>query len=93
MHEQTYLSEAEPFLEAYAKRNALNQRLVGFAGGVISTEDFLSTFRNEDEPVFDGDSPMFREQMNVDNSDKGMIVFFPGTGFPLIDLLDTMSYW
>ena len=53
--------------------------MVGFAGAVINTENFLSMFEYEDESVSEGDSNLSTEPMHVDNSDKGMIVFFPGT--------------
>ncbi|KAM3296703.1 hypothetical protein ACQJBY_038849 [Aegilops geniculata] len=35
----TYLTEAEPFLEQYAKRSPANLALVGAAGGLVQTED------------------------------------------------------
>uniref|UniRef100_A0A8I6XXD7 Uncharacterized protein n=2 Tax=Hordeum vulgare subsp. vulgare TaxID=112509 RepID=A0A8I6XXD7_HORVV len=38
----TYLTEAEPFLEQYAKRSPANLALVGVAGGLVQTEDFLA---------------------------------------------------
>ncbi|KAF7082552.1 hypothetical protein CFC21_086421 [Triticum aestivum] len=37
----TYLTEAEPFLEQYAKRSPANRALVGAAGGLVQTEDAL----------------------------------------------------
>ncbi|KAA3489750.1 RNAligase isoform 1 [Gossypium australe] len=37
-----YLSEAEPFLEQYAKRSPENQALIGSAGNLVKTEDFLA---------------------------------------------------
>ena len=37
-----YLSEAEPFLEQYARRSPENQALVGSAGNLVSVEDFLA---------------------------------------------------
>ncbi|MCI16658.1 putative RNA ligase, partial [Trifolium medium] len=37
-----YLSEAEPFLEQFAKRSPQNQALVGSAGNLVRTEDFLA---------------------------------------------------
>ncbi|XP_048537842.1 tRNA ligase 1-like [Triticum urartu] len=38
----TYLTEAEPFLEQYAKRSPANRALVGAAGGLVQTDDFLA---------------------------------------------------
>uniref|UniRef100_A0A453MX15 Uncharacterized protein n=1 Tax=Aegilops tauschii subsp. strangulata TaxID=200361 RepID=A0A453MX15_AEGTS len=38
----TYLTEAEPFLEQYAKRSPANLALVGAAGGLVQTEDVLA---------------------------------------------------
>ncbi|KAE9463480.1 hypothetical protein C3L33_04628, partial [Rhododendron williamsianum] len=38
----TYLSEAEPFLEQYAKRSQQNQALIGSAGNLVSAEDFMA---------------------------------------------------
>uniref|UniRef100_A0A1J3K968 Uncharacterized protein n=1 Tax=Noccaea caerulescens TaxID=107243 RepID=A0A1J3K968_NOCCA len=37
-----YLSEAEPFLEQYAKRSPKNQVLIGSAGNLVRSEDFLA---------------------------------------------------
>ena len=37
-----YLSEAEPFLEQYAKRSPQNQALIGSAGNLVRSEDFLA---------------------------------------------------
>ncbi|KAG7528705.1 hypothetical protein ISN45_Un118g000040, partial [Arabidopsis thaliana x Arabidopsis arenosa] len=34
--------EAEPFLEQYAKRSPMNQILIGAAGNLVRTEDFLA---------------------------------------------------
>ena len=90
LNEKIYLSEAEPFLEAYAKRSALNQKLVGFAGAVINTENFLSMFEYEDESVSEGDSLISTEPTNMDNTDKGMIVFFPGTVSSLTYFVDVV---
>ncbi|KAK6142035.1 hypothetical protein DH2020_013864 [Rehmannia glutinosa] len=38
----TYLSEAEPFLEQYAKRSPQNQVLIGSAGSLVRSEDFMA---------------------------------------------------
>ncbi|ESQ50769.1 hypothetical protein EUTSA_v10023078mg [Eutrema salsugineum] len=73
-----YLSEAEPFLEQYAKRSPKNQVLIGSAGNLVRTEDFLA--------IVDGDlvkkrvtpatpEPAVKEAVQ---KDEGLIVFFPG---------------
>ncbi|XP_010253547.1 PREDICTED: uncharacterized protein LOC104594775 [Nelumbo nucifera] len=79
-----YLSEAEPFLEQYAKRSPLNQSLIGSAGNLIRAEDFLAIIGGRDE---EGD--LDREQETTPSSPgatvkdiapkrEGLIVFFPG---------------
>ncbi|XP_042038662.1 tRNA ligase 1-like isoform X3 [Salvia splendens] len=81
----TYLSEAEPFLEQYAKRSSENQALIGSAGSFVRVEDFMAmTGGGQDE---EGDleperdmtpsspSPMVKETVAKDH---GLIVFFPG---------------
>jgi hypothetical protein len=37
-----YLSEAEPFLELYAKRSPANLALIRAAGDMVQTENFFS---------------------------------------------------
>ncbi|XP_018490346.2 tRNA ligase 1 isoform X1 [Raphanus sativus] len=80
-----YLSEAEPFLEQYAKRSPKNQVLIGSAGNLVRTEDFLALVDGDlDE---EGDlvkkeevapatpEPAVKEAVQ---KDEGLIVFFPG---------------
>ncbi|XP_027345379.1 tRNA ligase 1 isoform X2 [Abrus precatorius] len=81
----TYLSEAEPFLEQFARRSPQNQILVGSAGNLVRTEDFLAIVEGgQDE---EGDLVAEREvappQTNIPVKDtvskyEGLIVFFPG---------------
>ncbi|KAL1201941.1 tRNA ligase 1 [Cardamine amara subsp. amara] len=79
-----YLSEAEPFLEQYAKRSSKNQVLIGSAGKLVRTEDFLAIVDGDlDE---EGDlvkkerapatpEPALKEAVQ---KNEGLIVFFPG---------------
>lgn len=84
----TYLSEAEPFLEQYAKRSSENQALIGSAGSFVRVEDFMAmTGGGQDE---EGDleperdmtpsspSPMVKDTVAKDH---GLIVFFPGSNY------------
>lgn len=81
-----YLSEAEPFLEKYAKRSPQNQALIGSAGNLVRAEDFLAIVaEGRDE---EGDLELDRDaglesptQMVKDTvtKDQGLIVFFPGS--------------
>ncbi|KAH6811024.1 RNAligase [Perilla frutescens var. hirtella] len=81
----TYLSEAEPFLEQYAKRSPQNQALIGSAGSLVRAEDFMAIIeggRDEEgdlEPERDiipsSPTPMVKETIA---KDRGLIVFFPG---------------
>ncbi|XP_019448698.1 PREDICTED: uncharacterized protein LOC109351630 isoform X3 [Lupinus angustifolius] len=80
-----YLSEAEPFLEQFAKRSPQNQTLIGSAGNLVRTEDFLAIVNGgEDE---EGDLATEREiappgpSVSVKDTvpkNEGLIVFFPG---------------
>ncbi|KAI4322228.1 hypothetical protein L6164_021939 [Bauhinia variegata] len=80
-----YLSEAEPFLEQFAKRSPQNQALVGSAGSFVRTEDFLAIVEGgQDE---EGDLASEKEIQPPSSSislkdtipkDEGLIVFFPG---------------
>ncbi|KAK4762391.1 hypothetical protein SAY86_008159 [Trapa natans] len=80
-----YLSEAEPFLEQYAKRSVENQALIGSAGNLVQAENFLALVGvGRDE---EGDLVAEREAVppspvpNARDSilkDEGLIVFFPG---------------
>ncbi|KAL0732469.1 hypothetical protein Bca4012_008678 [Brassica carinata] len=87
-----YLSEAEPFLEQYAKRSPKNQVLIGSAGNLVRAEDFLALVDGDlDE---EGDlvkkeevtpatpEPALKEAVQ---KDEGLIVFFPG--IPLLACL------
>ncbi|XP_051134259.1 tRNA ligase 1 [Andrographis paniculata] len=81
----TYLSEAEPFLEQYAKRSPQNQALIGAAGNLVRVEDFMAIIdggRDEEgdlEPERDtvpvSPTPHVKEAVR---KDEGLIVFFPG---------------
>ena len=77
-----YLSEAEPFLEQYAKRSPQNQALIGSAGNLVRSEDFLAIIEGgRDE---EGDLEQERDAGPVTTvkdrvaKDEGLIVFFPG---------------
>ncbi|OMO71211.1 hypothetical protein CCACVL1_18365 [Corchorus capsularis] len=80
-----YLSETEPFLEQYAKRSPQNQALIGAAGNLVRTEDFLAIVEGgQDE---EGDLATEREAEAASLSpsvketiqkNQGLIVFFPG---------------
>lgn len=81
----TYLSEAEPFLEQYAKRSPQNQALIGSAGSLVRVEDFMAIIEGgldeegDLEPKKDiapsSPTPMVKETIA---KDRGLIVFFPG---------------
>lgn len=81
----TYLSEAEPFLEQFAKRSPQNQALIGSAGNLVRTEDFLAIVEGgQDE---EGDLVAEREiapsgpitsVKDTVPKYEGLIVFFPG---------------
>ncbi|XP_058202693.1 tRNA ligase 1-like [Rhododendron vialii] len=81
----TYLSEAEPFLEQYAKRSQQNQALIGSAGNLVSAEDFMAIVEGgRDE---EGDLHTEKEEAPPSPStstkdtvakDEALIVFFPG---------------
>lgn len=84
----TYLSEAEPFLEQYAKRSAQNQALVGSAGSLVRAEDFMAIVdggKDEEgdlEPERDiiSSSPTSTVKEAI-RKDEGLIVFFPGRSY------------
>ncbi|CAI9289453.1 unnamed protein product [Lactuca saligna] len=81
-----YLSEAEPFLEQYAKRSEENQALIGCAGDLVRTEDFLAIVDGgrdaeeeeegdlESEKVLEASSP----KPDAVHKKEGLIIFFPG---------------
>jgi hypothetical protein len=79
-----YLSEAEPFLEQYAKRSPANQALIGAAGDLVHTENFLAIPAQRDEehdlqPEC-GAAPSSPTSTSLDvvSKTEGLIVFFPG---------------
>ncbi|XP_071701268.1 tRNA ligase 1 [Rutidosis leptorrhynchoides] len=78
-----YLSEAEPFLEQYAKRSPENQALIGCAGNLVRTEDFMAIVeggRDEDGDFVDTEESLEPSTPSPDAVQKkeGLIVFFPG---------------
>uniref|UniRef100_A0A7N1A6Z7 tRNA ligase phosphodiesterase domain-containing protein n=1 Tax=Kalanchoe fedtschenkoi TaxID=63787 RepID=A0A7N1A6Z7_KALFE len=80
-----YLSEAEPFLEQYAKRSPENMALIGSAGNFVKAEDFMAIVEEgQDE---EGDLVKEQEQAPMSPTNvvkdtipkrEGLIVFFPG---------------
>ncbi|KAH9292109.1 hypothetical protein KI387_042695, partial [Taxus chinensis] len=80
----TYLSEAEPFLEQYARQSPQNQALIGSAGNLIKTEDFLVAGEDcldaEDDFVHGDEKLAMTPPPAADKVSKaqGMLVFFPG---------------
>ncbi|KAL4610249.1 hypothetical protein ACB092_08G037900 [Castanea dentata] len=85
LSQSIYLSEAETFLEQYAKRSLQNQALIGSAGNFVRAEDFMAIVEGgRDE---EGDLEMEREIAPLSPSPsvkdivpkkEGLIVFFPG---------------
>ncbi|KAI3917376.1 hypothetical protein MKW98_027295 [Papaver atlanticum] len=82
-----YLTEAEPFLEQYARRSPQNQILIGSAGSLVRSDDFLAIVesgRDEEgdlektEQSATTSSPTRRTMMDSVPKDEGLIVFFPG---------------
>uniref|UniRef100_A0ACD5Z8K7 Uncharacterized protein n=1 Tax=Avena sativa TaxID=4498 RepID=A0ACD5Z8K7_AVESA len=80
----TYLSEAEPFLEQYAKHSPKNQALIRAAGDLVQTENFLAILdaqRNEEDNLKSEreaapSSPT--KSADIVSKTEGLIVFFPG---------------
>ncbi|KAF9589671.1 hypothetical protein IFM89_026926 [Coptis chinensis] len=80
-----YLSEAEPFLEKFAKRSPENLALIGSAGNSVRAEDFLAIVEGgmdeegdlDKELETDPSSPSLTV-MDAVPKDEGLIVFFPG---------------
>ncbi|CAM8967385.1 unnamed protein product [Rhodiola kirilowii] len=80
-----YLSEAEPFLEKYAKRSPENMALIGSAGNFVRAEEFMAIVgAGRDE---EGDLEKEQEQAPTSPTNvikdtipkqEGLIVFFPG---------------
>ncbi|CAA7026259.1 unnamed protein product [Microthlaspi erraticum] len=80
-----YLSEAEPFLEQYAKRSPKNQVLIGSAGNLVRAEDFLAIVDGDLDEEGDlvkkeGVTPATPEPVVKEavQKDEGLLVFFPG---------------
>ncbi|KAK9168982.1 hypothetical protein Syun_001122 [Stephania yunnanensis] len=78
-----YLSEAEPFLEQYARRNPENQALIGSAGNLVRSEDFLAIIEGGRDEEGDLERTIVPSShsptmMDVVPKDNGVIVFFPG---------------
>ncbi|KAL3518340.1 hypothetical protein ACH5RR_020929 [Cinchona calisaya] len=77
-----YLSEAEPFLEQYAKRSPQNQALIGSAGNLVRAEYFLAIIeegRDEEGDLEQGrDAGPLTVVKDTVAKDEGLIVFFPG---------------
>ncbi|KAL6276040.1 hypothetical protein ACE6H2_019641 [Prunus campanulata] len=80
-----YLSEAEPFLEQYAKRSPQNQALIGSAGNLVRTEDFLAIVEGgrDEEGDLERDREVAPSSPSASARDtipkaEGLIVFFPG---------------
>ncbi|KAL9252533.1 tRNA ligase 1-like protein [Drosera capensis] len=78
-----YLSEAEPFLEQYAKRSPANQALIGSAGNLVRSEDFLAIIEGVDEEGDLGRDHVVASSTPVPAKETvakqdGLIVFFPG---------------
>ncbi|KAK9124336.1 hypothetical protein Sjap_013938 [Stephania japonica] len=80
-----YLSEAEPFLEQYARRSPENQALIGSAGNLVRSEDFLAIIEGgrDEEGDLDAERTMAPSSptptvMDAVPKDNGLIIFFPG---------------
>ncbi|KAI4383820.1 hypothetical protein MLD38_009617 [Melastoma candidum] len=80
-----YLSEAEPFLEQYAKRSAENQALIGSAGSFVRSEAFLAIVDGgrDEEGDLERELDVVPTSPSVSGQDsitktEGLIVFFPG---------------
>ncbi|KAL6194871.1 hypothetical protein ACLB2K_035946 [Fragaria x ananassa] len=78
-----YLSEAEPFLQQYAKRSPHNQALIGSAGNLVMAENFMAIVeggRDEEGDLEKESVPSSPSASVVDSMPKaeGLIVFFPG---------------
>lgn len=84
-----FLSEAEPFLEQYAKRSPQNQALIGATGNLVNAEGILAIIdggRDEEgdlvsEREVGQSSPGLQAKDSVAKS-EGLIVFFPGKSLP-----------
>ncbi|KAK7404678.1 hypothetical protein VNO78_05634 [Psophocarpus tetragonolobus] len=81
----TYLSEAEPFLEQFAERSPQNQALIGCAGNLVRTEDFLAIVEGgqDEEGDLVAEPRVALPGPNISVKDtvpkyEGLVVFFPG---------------
>ncbi|CAA0811963.1 RNAligase [Striga hermonthica] len=78
----TYLSEVEPFLEQYAKRSPQNQTLIGSAGSLVRSEDFMALIDGGRDEEGDLEKDMASTPTTIVKEairkDEGLIVFFPG---------------
>lgn len=99
MSSSTYLSEAEPFLEQYAKRSPQNQALIGSAGNFVKVEDFMAIVEGEDEegdlePTKDiaPSSPSISTKDMVAKN-EGLIVFFPGKIELVLNIQIVYNIW
>ena len=76
------MTEAEHFLEQFAKRSKENQALVGAAGNLVRTEEFLAVLdadRDEEGDLAREDELTSPPVAIADRVPKeGLIVFFPG---------------
>lgn len=89
-----YLTEAESFLEQYAKRSPQNQALIGSAGNSVRAEDFLAITegaRDEEDDLEKEREPepitSIHPVKDTVQRDAGLIVFFPGKLITLAKLL------
>ncbi|KAJ4725978.1 putative RNA ligase [Melia azedarach] len=80
-----YLSEAEPFLEQFARRSPENQALIGSAGNLVRSEEFLAIVEGgrdeEGDLETEREVPPSSPRPSVKDAiqkDQGLIVFFPG---------------
>jgi len=94
-----YLSEAEPFLEQFAKRSPQNQALIGSAGSLVRTEDFLAIVEGgqdeEGDLASERDIAPSEPNISVKDTvpkDEGMIVFFPGNSFTILLTFSTFIF-
>ncbi|CAN7096974.1 unnamed protein product [Brassica rapa subsp. narinosa] len=84
-----YLSEAEPFLEQYVKRSSKNQVLIGSAGNLVRSEDFLALvdgYLDEEGDLVKKEevTPATPEPAVKEAVYEGLIVFFPGKYWPKV---------
>ncbi|MCO5571846.1 hypothetical protein L7F22_025594 [Adiantum nelumboides] len=73
----TYLSEAEPFLEHFARRSLENKVLVGYTGSAAKVEDFANDVAVDVDVSKEGTLSVAKQTVD-ELQGKGMIIFFPG---------------